>query len=110
MCVDAYIGRFFFSCSMWALVLPSGKVLELLHSVIHHFYDIRQAATHLHSLYRRHGSENDDVAAFGPDQLYVVFVVADGGTDLERFDVRSAAEARSILLQARLSSTPTALL
>ena len=51
----------------------------------------------------RHGSENDDVAAFGPDQLYVVFVVADGGTDLERFDVRSAAEARSILLQARAS-------
>ena len=49
----------------------------------------------------RHGSENDSVAAFGPDQLYVVFVVADGGTDLERFDVRSAAEARSILLQAR---------
>ena len=30
-----------------------------------------------------------------------MFVVADGGTDLECFDVRSAAEARSILLQAR---------
>lgn len=41
------------------------------------------------------------MAAFGPDQLYIVFVVADGGTDLECFDVRSAAEARSILLQAR---------
>ncbi len=49
----------------------------------------------------RNGSENDDVAGFGPGQLYVVFVVADGGADLERFDVRSAAEARSILLQAR---------
>ena len=55
----------------------------------------------VHRLRCRHGSENDDVAAFGADQLYVVFVVADGGTDLERFDVRSAAEARSILLQAR---------
>jgi hypothetical protein len=49
----------------------------------------------------RNGSENDDVAGFGPGQLYVVFVVADGGADLERFDVRSAAEARSILLQVR---------
>ncbi|KAK9822448.1 hypothetical protein WJX81_001130 [Elliptochloris bilobata] len=52
---------------------------------------------------KKHGSENDDVAAFGPEQLYVVFVVADGGTDLERFDVRSAAEARSILLQTALT-------
>ena len=57
----------------------------------------------VHCLRRRHGSENDDVAAFGPGQLYVVFVVADGGTDLERFGVRTAAEARSILLQARPS-------
>lgn len=32
-------------------------------------------------------------------QLYIVFVVADGGTDLERFELRTLAEAKSILLQ-----------
>lgn len=50
-----------------------------------------------------HGSENDPVDGFERDQLYVVFAVADGGADLERSDVRSFEEARSILLQV---STP----
>ena len=48
-----------------------------------------------------HGSENDPVADFGADQMYVVFVVANGGEDLEHFQVHSFKEARSILLQVR---------
>lgn len=52
-----------------------------------------------HAWDEQHGSENDPVDAFPADQLFVVFVVADGGADLEHFEVRSAAEARSILLQ-----------
>ena len=48
-----------------------------------------------------HGSENEAVDCFGADQLYVVFVVADGGADLEHFQLRSFEEARSVLLQAR---------
>ena len=47
-------------------------------------------------------SQNEAVDFFGGDQLYVVFVVADGGADLEHFEVRSFQEARSLLLQARL--------
>lgn len=49
----------------------------------------------------KHGSENDPVDAFGPEQLHVVFVVANGGADLERFEVHGFDEARSILLQVR---------
>lgn len=32
-------------------------------------------------------------------QLYIVFVVADGGIDLEHFELRTLAEAKSILFQ-----------
>lgn len=46
-----------------------------------------------------HESENDAVDAFPADQLYVVFVFADGGADLEHFKLRSFEEAQSILLQ-----------
>ena len=46
-----------------------------------------------------HESENDAVDAFPEDQLYVVFVFADGGAALERFELRSFEEAQSILLQ-----------
>ena len=38
-------------------------------------------------------------------QLYIVFVVADGGTDLERFELRTLAEAKSILLQVLRGQT-----
>ena len=38
---------------------------------------------------------------FPEDQLYVVFLVAGGGVDLEHFDVRSFAETRSMHLQAQ---------
>ena len=51
-----------------------------------------------------HESENDAVDAFPEDQLYVVFVFADGGADLEHFELRSYEEAQSILLQASKSS------
>ena len=50
-----------------------------------------------------HESENDPVDAFPGDQLYVVFVFADGGADLEHFQLRSFREAQSILLQASLA-------
>lgn len=47
-----------------------------------------------------HESENDPVDAFPDDQLYVVFVFADGGVDLEHFELRNFHEAQSVLLQA----------
>ena len=50
---------------------------------------------------KRNGSENDPVDMFGPEQLFVVFVVANGGADLEHFEVHSYEEARSIILQVR---------
>jgi hypothetical protein len=37
-----------------------------------------------------------------------VFVVADGGADLERFELRTLAEARSILLQVPRAQGPAA--
>ena len=52
---------------------------------------------------KRNGSENDPVDVFGPEQLFVVFVVANGGADLEHFEVHSYEEARSIILQVRCS-------
>ncbi|KAL4423699.1 hypothetical protein ABPG75_001000 [Micractinium tetrahymenae] len=48
-------------------------------------------------------SENEEVDIFGDDQLFVVFVVADGGADLEHFQLRSFEEVRSILLQTALA-------
>ena len=52
---------------------------------------------------KRNGSENDPVDLFGDDQLFVVFVVANGGADLEHFEVHSYEEARSIILQVLTS-------
>lgn len=52
-----------------------------------------------------HNSENEPVDIFGDDQLYVVFVVANGGTDLEHFVPRSFDEVKSILLQVSLTLT-----
>lgn len=51
-----------------------------------------------------HESENDAVDAFPEDQLYVVFVFADGGADLEHFELRSFEEAQSVLLQVSKGS------
>lgn len=50
-------------------------------------------------------SENEPVDCFEDreDQLFVVFVVADGGVDLEHFELRSFQEVRSILLQTALT-------
>lgn len=70
----------------------------------------------------QHGSENESVDIFGDEQLFVVsahdaaeqrshklirlplktsqvFVVADGGLDLEHFEPQSFAELRSIMMQ-----------
>jgi len=52
-----------------------------------------------HAWDKRNGSENDPVDMFGNDQLFVIFVVANGGADLEHFEVHSYEEARSIILQ-----------
>ncbi len=52
-----------------------------------------------HAWDARVGSENDPVDNFPANQLYVVYAIANGGTDLEKFELRSFTEARSILLQ-----------
>lgn len=52
-----------------------------------------------HSWDKSNGSENDPVDIFQENQLFVVFVVADGGIDLEHFVPRSFEEVRSILMQ-----------
>lgn len=46
-----------------------------------------------------HTSENESVDIFPADQLFVVFVVADGGLDLEHYALRSYDEMCSLLLQ-----------
>ena len=48
-------------------------------------------------------SENDRPDFFPEDQLFAVFIVADGGTDLERYRFRSYDEAIAVLFQASLA-------
>ncbi|KAG0563509.1 hypothetical protein KC19_8G037100 [Ceratodon purpureus] len=50
-----------------------------------------------------HASENDHPSIFPNQQLYVVFVLTDGGRDLESFALESFNEARSLLLQIVLA-------
>ncbi|RLN34288.1 hypothetical protein C2845_PM03G14060 [Panicum miliaceum] len=45
------------------------------------------------------GSENDHPKDFTSEQRYIVFVLADGGTDLESFALVDYNEARSLLVQ-----------
>lgn len=45
------------------------------------------------------GSENDNPEAFDEDQLYIVFELANAGSDLEAFQFRQAEEAFSVFLQ-----------
>lgn len=52
-----------------------------------------------HAWNAAHGSENDPVDDFASDQVYIVYVTADGGVDLEHLELRSYEEAVSILLQ-----------
>ena len=54
-----------------------------------------------------HTSENDPVGELPSQQMYAAFLVADGGADLETFEVRSFEEARSILLQVSISFSST---
>lgn len=44
-------------------------------------------------------SENDHPCVFPEDQCYIVFVLADGGKDLENFVLLNFNEARSLLVQ-----------
>ncbi|KAG0500942.1 hypothetical protein HPP92_001014 [Vanilla planifolia] len=44
-------------------------------------------------------SDNDHPRAFPEEQRYIVFVLADGGKDLENFILQNFDEARSLLLQ-----------
>lgn len=48
-----------------------------------------------------HTSENDPVGGLPREQMYAAFLVADGGVDLESFEVCCMDEARSILLQVQ---------
>eukprot|EP00250_Pteridium_aquilinum_P000063 c10082_g1_i1 orf=269-2662(-) len=47
----------------------------------------------------KHESENDHPKVFPKNQLYMLFVLADGGKDLESFSITSFDVARSILTQ-----------
>lgn len=48
-------------------------------------------------------SENENPELFPDDQLYAVFAAADGGVDLECAEIKSHAEAKSILLQVTIA-------
>ncbi|WOL10231.1 serine/threonine-protein kinase [Canna indica] len=50
-----------------------------------------------------HGSENDHPKEFTENQCYIVFVLADGGKDLESFVLLNYDEARSLLVQATIA-------
>ncbi|OQU90339.1 hypothetical protein SORBI_3002G390700 [Sorghum bicolor] len=49
------------------------------------------------------GSENDHPKEFTREQCYIVFVLADGGTDLESFALDDYKEAHSLLVQVTAS-------
>ncbi|RLM84332.1 hypothetical protein C2845_PM04G29210 [Panicum miliaceum] len=51
----------------------------------------------------KRGSENDHPKDFTSEQCYIVFVLADGGTDLESFALVDYNEARSLLVQVTAS-------
>ncbi|CAL5061404.1 unnamed protein product [Urochloa decumbens] len=51
----------------------------------------------------KRGSENDHPKDFTSEQYYIVFVLADGGTDLESFALVDYNEARSLLVQVTAS-------
>ncbi|CAN6219667.1 unnamed protein product [Urochloa humidicola] len=51
----------------------------------------------------KRGSENDHPKDFASEQYYIVFVLADGGTDLESFALVDYNEARSLLVQVTAS-------
>ncbi|MCO5558545.1 hypothetical protein L7F22_012130 [Adiantum nelumboides] len=53
----------------------------------------------------RHESENDHPKVFPKNQVYMLFVLADGGQDLESFPITSFDVARSILTQVTAALT-----
>eukprot|EP00899_Mesostigma_viride_P026468 jgi/Mesvir1/7005/Mv09140-RA.3 len=52
---------------------------------------------------KAHISENERVDVFGAGQHFVVFLFANGGADLERFELRDYREVQSLLLQVTAS-------
>eukprot|EP00854_Cymbomonas_tetramitiformis_P001209 gene1209-1785_t len=48
-------------------------------------------------------SENDHPRIFPAKQHYIIFITADGGRELEKFEFREFIEARSVLLQTGLA-------
>lgn len=52
---------------------------------------------------KRNKSENDPIADHPKDQLYAIFAMADCGKDLEGYQLRGFDQARSMMLQVRLS-------
>eukprot|EP00873_Tetraselmis_striata_P040156 jgi/Tetstr1/460420/TSEL_005681.t1 len=52
---------------------------------------------------KEHGSENDPVDCFDDSQLFIVLSFAEGGVDLEHFELESAREAISVLHQVTLT-------
>ncbi|CAD5195389.1 unnamed protein product [Musa acuminata subsp. malaccensis] len=51
----------------------------------------------------RHSSENDHPKEFTEKQCFIVFVLADGGKDLESFVLLNYDEARSLLVQVTIA-------
>lgn len=51
----------------------------------------------------KHSSENDHPMIFPEKQLYITFILADGGQDLESFVLSDFDEARSVLIQVTAS-------
>ncbi|CAL9125260.1 unnamed protein product, partial [Musa textilis] len=51
----------------------------------------------------KHSSENDHPKEFTEKQCYIVFVLADGGKDLESFVLLNYDEARSLLVQVTIA-------
>lgn len=51
----------------------------------------------------KHTSENDHPMIFPEKQLYITFILADGGQDLESFVLSDFDEARSVMIQVTAS-------
>ena len=52
-----------------------------------------------------HVSDNDNPCVFTEDQQYIVFEYANGGTDMEHFAFRNAAQVRTNILVCAIYSS-----
>ena len=55
------------------------------------------------SFEKKRGSENEDPRIYKKDQLYIVYYLANGGTDMESYEFKSAVESLSVFVQLALS-------